>query len=383
LEQYRFNPEEIAQCDNNVTATERIMHFIEQLIFSKLAPRSIRYLQRPDYATVNPLAAHALLQMAQEFQVAPPITLHWSNPRLMAAVWGLARKTLVADPVARAHREAIAATISVLNACPYCTNVHAAMLNGTGNDYLAQSLRAEKLELHGDGEMQGMLQWAAATLTPDAEVLKRPPFNLTSAPSIIGTAIVFHYINRMVNVFLDKSPLPIPTEWTTLSQAAGWVFGKSIGRRLVRLRAAPDMALNEPRNYDLPPEFAWANHDKNIASALALLTEAIDEAGSESVDPEVRALVLRYLNEWTGKKNDLTRRWAENAISALPTEKKAVGRLALLTALASYQVDSGVVKDFRASLPADRDLVNVTAWASYAAVRRIAQWVHPSNTAIY
>ena len=357
------------------------MRFIEHLIFTKLAPRSIRYLQRPDYAAANPLAAKALVQMAREFQVAPPVTLHWSNTRLMAAVWGLARQTLVAEPVARAQREAVAAVVSGLNVCPYCTDVHTAMLYGTGNDELAQALEASTVELQDKRGMQETLLWAAATLTPDADILKRPPFSAAAAPTILGTAIVFHYINRMVNVFLDKSPLPIPAGWTSLKQAAGRLFGKFIGQRLVKLHAAPGEALLEFSNYDLPPEFAWANHNANVASALACFIRVAEEAGRESVDPEVRMLVLHHLDNWTGKAPGLTNQWTESVVSTLPAEKRVATRLALLTAISSYQVDSEVVKAFRAHFPRDRDLVNVTAWASYAAVRRIAQWLHPPITA--
>jgi hypothetical protein len=139
----------------------------------------------------------------------------------------------------------------------------------------------------------------------------------------------------------------------------------------------PGEALLKLSSYDLPPEFAWAYRDPNVASALACFMIAAEEAGHESVDPEVHALVLRSLEDWTGKAPGLTNRWTEGALSTLPPEKRGAGRLALLTAMASYQVDEDVVTAFRAHQPSDRDLVNVTAWASYAAVRRIAQWLRP------
>ncbi len=39
-----------------------------------------------------------------------------------------------------------------------------------------------------------------------------------SAPEIIGTALAFHYINRTVDVFLEKSPMELPS---TLAWAKG------------------------------------------------------------------------------------------------------------------------------------------------------------------
>jgi hypothetical protein len=59
---------------------------------------------------------------------------------------------------------------------------------------------------------------------------------------------------------------------------------------------------------------------------------------------------------------------------ALPLRPTA--RLALLSALASYQVDQQIISAFRQYQPGDRDLVNVTAWASWVAARRIASWLN-------
>ncbi len=77
-------------------------------------------------------------------------------------------------------------------------------------------------------------------------------------------------------------------------------------------------------------------------------------------------------------------------MSGLPAADQAAGRLALLTALASGQVDRSVVRRFRASrpggtapgnkapggtAPGDTALVELTAWASFAAARRVGTWI--------
>jgi len=54
---------------------------------------------------------------------------------------------------------------------------------------------------------------------------------------------------------------------------------------------------------------------------------------------------------------------------------KAAGRLALLTALASYQVDEGIVLVFRVHFPEDDKLLGTLAWASFTAARRIGSWL--------
>ena len=50
-------------------------------------------------------------------------------------------------------------------------------------------------------------------------------------------------------------------------------------------------------------------------------------------------------------------------------------RLALLTALASYQVDRSVIDKFRLDWPDDATLVELTSWASLAAARRVGGWI--------
>ncbi len=52
-------------------------------------------------------------------------------------------------------------------------------------------------------------------------------------------------------------------------------------------------------------------------------------------------------------------------------------RLAILTALASHQVDEGVIELVQKQQPDDAHLVNVVAWASFAATRRISRWLRP------
>jgi hypothetical protein len=102
---------------------------------------------------------------------------------------------------------------------------------------------------------------------------------------------------------------------------------------------------------------------------------AIDAAGARSVPPSVRDLVMKELENWHGEPRGLSRAWVDSAVSGLPEADRPAGRLALLTALASFQVDRSVVRMFRASQPGDSALVELTAWASLAAARRVGAWI--------
>jgi hypothetical protein len=78
----------------------------------------------------------------------------------------------------------------------------------------------------------------------------------------------------------------------------------------------------------------------------------------------------------------VNRSWVEAEIRPLEEGSKAVGRLAMLTALASFQVDTNVVEGSRARLYDDDEaLLGTVAWAAFAAARRIGTWLDTPATA--
>ena len=77
---------------------------IERQIFMEDAPGRIHHLERPDYASATGLAKQVIDQMASEYLVAPPVTLHFVQPRLMAGVWAMVRESLVAGGLDRPRR---------------------------------------------------------------------------------------------------------------------------------------------------------------------------------------------------------------------------------------------------------------------------------------
>jgi hypothetical protein len=91
-------------------------------------------------------------------------------------------------------------------------------------------------------------------------------------------------------------------------------------------------------------------------------------------DPTPPRSVADELAVWHGRPKGLSRAWVEDATSALSASERPAGRLALLTAIASYAVDAGVIDRFRAVQPADDALVGLTSWASLTAARHVAGW---------
>jgi hypothetical protein len=62
-------------------------------------------------------------------------------------------------------------------------------------------------------------------------------------------------------------------------------------------------------------------------------------------------------------------------VAGLTEADQAQGSLALLAALAPYQIDEEIIRAFRVYHAADAQLVGVVAWASFAAACRIATFL--------
>ncbi len=347
------------------------MRLFDRILFERAAPLQIRYLARQDYSRAPALARAVLDQMDADFLIGPPLTVHILNPELMAGVWSAARECLAAGRAGRPLREVVAAVVSRLNTCPYCYDIHTSMLHSFGEAELAHAVW--RREAMPDARVQSAAEWAAATLSPDAAVLAAPPFTRAEAPAIIGTAVGFHYLNRIVNVFLDASPVPL--------KGQGWLKGRMIqfaGRvlqpRLSSQSQQPGQFLI-PLTGALPEEYARADADPNDAAGFQRFSTTAEAAGEHSDDPAVREVVTGFLRAWRGETPGLGQAWLESAIAPLEPSLRPAARLALLSAVASYQVDKAVVTDAIRQQPGDRHLINLVSWSCYAAARRISSWL--------
>jgi AhpD family alkylhydroperoxidase len=348
---------------------------VDRFLFDTVAPRQVRYIRPPDHAGAKGLARAAIDQMDREFVVGPPITIHISNPELMTGIWSAARECLAAGKDHRPRGEVIAATVSRMNSCPYCFDIHTSMLHSWNRHKAAES--AWQNTAFSDPELRAAAEWAAATATPGSPILANPPFASEELPCVLGTAICFHYINRVTNIFLNGSAVPMKGQ-TWLRGQMVRMSGKILRPKLSSQRVTPGEFLIDAAR-ELPHEFDWTNTDKYVSQGLARFASECEAAGEESVAPEVRDCVSRYVSGWSGETPALGRAWLENTVSPLNDEHKPAARVALLAAVSSWQMDPDTVRQFRKIVPRDRDLINTAAWGGYTAVRRIASWLRPAS----
>ncbi|MEV4393073.1 carboxymuconolactone decarboxylase family protein [Nonomuraea sp. NPDC049607] len=329
----------------------------------------VRHVRPVRPGAARGLVARVYEQVERDFgMLAPPVALHSPAPRALAACWLMLRESLLAAGVAgRVAGELVAREVSAGNACPYCVDVHGATLRA-----LAPA----------DPRLRPLAAWARASASPGAG---GPPVTGEAAVELVAVAVTFQYLNRVVNVFLGDSPLP-PELPAGARGPALRVFG-ALMRPAARRAATPGGSLGLLPAAPLPDDLAWAGGVPRLGEAFARAAAAIEEGGARRLPVPVRELVAERVSGWDGVPPGPGNGWAAEAAAALPPAQRPAARLALLTALASHQVDRRVVDEFRAAppdsaapaetLPAEAALVEVVSWAAMTAARRTGAWCAP------
>jgi AhpD family alkylhydroperoxidase len=331
--------------------------------------RLIQYVTPVSYGSATGTTAQVYQQVQADFMPAPLVVLHAPVPEVMAGVWSILRETLLAGSADRAYKEVVAALISKANVCPYCVDAHTMMLHASSSHDVVNAILSGHYDRITDPQHLRLIQWVLSHQT-EVTPHELPPFSRDEAPEIIGTAIAFHYINRMVNIFLGDSLLTVPSALKGVTRRLVGIVGKKFVRRLESGLSLPFVS-----QAPLPDDFSWAAANPTVATAFAGWINAVEVAGEHVLPEPVRRLVGERVSLWQGEPLGMSRRWVDEAVAPLKIEHQPAARLVLLTALASYQVDAGLIRAFRAQYPDDDQLIAATAWASLTATRRVSVWM--------
>ncbi|VAW65114.1 hypothetical protein MNBD_GAMMA11-2116 [hydrothermal vent metagenome] len=353
-----------------------IMTKLENWMVDDMTGKQVRYLSPVPANSPTPEIVELYTQVRREFQLVPPLTLFSPSAELFDGVWRVLRESLIIDgSVQRSTLEAVSAAVSSINACPYCVDAHSGMLHATSRHDVVDSLYANDMSLIQDDETRRIVQWALATKTPGAAILESPPFTVDQAPEIIGTAMVFHFINRMVSVFLSTSPMPVAFESITLRKIAVRIFGATMAKKIVNREATNEPLGDSASLEHMPEDLKWALPCKSIALAFSHFSELMVQQEAQYIPLSVANIVHKQLDLWLGEDMPMGNGWVDRLTDDLSGADKQIAKLALLAALAPYRVDDTVVSEFQAECPGDNALLAVTAWASFAAVRKVGTWM--------
>jgi len=354
----------------------RLLHscaFLENLSSERRGSMVIKYISVVKPSSASGLVAGVYAQVDRDFgRVVEPFQLHSPLPELLAGAWMACRETELVGVVPRTFKEVVAASVSQLNQCAYCVDAHTIMLSAAGEGKIANAISKARYEDITDEKTFSIIQWALATASPRSELLRWPPFSKQEAPEFIGTAVFYHYVNRMANALLGETPLPLSQGWlrSPLKSIASQTFSNALNRP----KTVGDSLEFLPKA-DLPNDLRWAKPSTNVARAYACFAKAVEEAGEQALPAEVRAHVDEELSEWTGKTSELSLAWSEDAISRFDEATESAARLAILTALAPDRIEGKAVLAFRKHFPEDTKLLGALAWASFAAAKKIGTWL--------
>ena len=341
---------------------------IRENLFEKASVKTMRYVTAVPIRSTTGLVRRVYEMIAEDFFVNGSLSSHSHVPELFAGTWLGGRETvLVSDRVDRTTKEAMGATLSYLNDCPYCADMLVSLVHGSGNHRAASSILKEDEERIADPRLRERLTWVRSVATDGPQNVTVSPFTAEELPEAIGTLFTLNYVNRFSHVVMDGSPVG-----KTLKDTALRLFGYELRETTERpIRAGRGLDLLPPAL--IPEDLAWARPNPRIADALARWAAAVDREAAHAVTPEVRELVRERLEAWHGELMPLSRSWVEDEIAGLTEEDAHVAKLILVVVKASYQVDDALVQ---AVLGEDKDqqrLIRILAFAALSAARRLAE----------
>ncbi|MCX4531570.1 carboxymuconolactone decarboxylase family protein [Streptomyces sp. NBC_01669] len=310
-----------------------------------------RYTSPEPPEAATGVVADVYAQLATDFGIdrATTFVVLSAAPPLLASTWAVMRESLLAGQASRTGKEVVAAGVSLANRCPFCVTAHTVLLHATGDHALAERIaRGEQPE---DSRNRQLLAWDKDMSTPQ-------PFPSGEAPEYIGTALAFHFINRIVSSLLTEEMLPGGAEKYRLVRS---VAGRSLART-VRRELVPGESLALLETEGAAP--VWAA-DTPIGTAFGALRAAA-HLGAGLLSDEDAALVRASVAAWDGVA-PLPLHGEE-----LPARAERPGaRLALLAARAPYRITDEDVAAWLAPPFTDHCLVHLIAFGAICAVERI------------
>lgn len=195
-------------------------------------PSPFRHTSPPGPTSAAGPVRAVYAQLARDFGITRPPTfvVLSSTPDIMAAAWALMRESLIAGDGDRTGKELAALGVSEANRCPFCVDAHRMLLHATGDHALAE--RAARGEAPADERQARVLAWGRATRVPGGPELTPYPFPAAHAPAYLGTALAFHFINRVVSALLSERLLPGNVQrFRAVRSLGGRALSRTVRRR--------------------------------------------------------------------------------------------------------------------------------------------------------
>jgi AhpD family alkylhydroperoxidase len=344
-------------------------------LFDTLSVQTMRYVSAVPTRRAKGLTKAVYDMIREDFFKNGSLTSRSKVPELMAAIWTGGRESmLVADKVDRTTKDAVSAVLSQINDCPYCEDMLISLVHAGGDHEAANDIFVGDSFDASDELLRKRLEWVRAIATDCRHEPEETPFTAEQLPEVIGTLMGMSDINRFSHVVMEDSPVPAPFGLRAVKALALRMFGRELEvTRSVPL--VPGRALGLLPPAELPDDMLWALPNPRIADAVARWAAAVEKEGAKVISPPVRQVVTRELHGWRGEQMPLDGSWIDSAVTGLSGEDRAIARLAIMIAKASYRVTDKMVADVLGEKRDEERLIRILAWSSFTAARNFARIV--------
>lgn len=344
-------------------------------LFDTLSVQTMRYVSAVPTRKAEGLTREVYDMIREDFFKNGSLTSRSKVPELMAAIWiGGRESMLVADKVDRTSKDAISAVLSQVNECPYCEDMLISLVHAGGEHEAAGEIFTRSdFDAAGD-LLRRRLEWVRAVATSCNDKIPDTPFTDEQLPEVIGTLMGMSDINRYSHVVMADSPVAAPFGMQSVKAWALRAFGAEL--KVTRRRPlVPGRSLTLLPAAGLPVDMHWAKANPRVADALSRWTAVVEQEGAKVISPEAQDVIRKSLEQWNGESMPLDGGWMDTDLQELAGVDRAIARLAIVLAKASYRITETMVADVMGADQDEERFVRILAWSSFTAARRFAQIV--------
>jgi len=302
-------------------------------------------------------------------KLAEPFVLHSLNTELTAGVWAMLYETLLVESkVKRSLKEAIATSVSEINKCNYCVDAHSIMIFGTEKNLLnnISTIKKGKTELKTKEER--LILWALRNLDFDSSIILNPPFNKEEAPEIIGTAVLFHFLNRMVNLFAGNTPLlTTKMKGILINLSYKFIFKKAIRKKKIPGESLMFIDKNIDQN-----TFDWAGSVPEIKKAFQYIKYQTENKIDTILSHELISLLKSQATKLDLLKSGFGRKNLENFLSQINPHEKQIAEFCYLAMFEPYKVYEKHFHTLKQTLN-DEEVLQVASFVSMLIAENIGK----------
>lgn len=345
---------------------------LQKVMFESLSVKTMRYVDAVPTKQVSGLLAKIYKQVDEDFFVNGSLTSHSAVPELMAGVWIGGREAIIQPgELDQKTKEAMAATLSRVNDCPYCGDMLISLVHSAGDKQAAKSIFTGDETNLNDSLLESRLRWVEDAATPGSELPVSAPFPDQAMPEAIGTIVAMGHVNRFSHVVMDGSPVPFGQ--SKGKYAALSLFSKEL-TDVVNRELVPGRSLELLPPALLPADMEWATSNPRIADAMSRWAAVINQYALPEIPKAVQAVLADYLSEWRGEKMPLSRAWLDEATAELSKPDQNIAKLCLVVAIAPWQFSEDLIEPIAGDTEgAKQRVVKILNFAAFSGARRLGE----------